>query len=292
MFSEISGDTWGVPQDVSRLNLQQNEITVVRSNAFLKLKNLKSIHLYVNKISSIEPGAFSGVDYKHFYLDLGSNDVSELRGDMWNGIRSIGTLSLDGNKLTELRQDMWGEGLKSLVILYLGYNKITSINPGLFSPLSHLRGLMLAGNFLTEIDSSMWMGIKLLSVLDLGSNQISHIPDKSLPKLAARPVLRLNNNNLTTLSPDIFDSNKYKRTGGHPQNLDLIITQNPLHCDHRLCWFKEGLQEGWIINTWTAPDCANYPGADWKEIDLHCEDGGSNEDAGVHESSGGSGEIE
>ena len=37
-----------------------------------------------------------------------------------------------------------------------------------------------------------------------------------------------------------------------------------------LCWFKEGQQEGWI-NKWMSPDCANYHGVDWVEVDLRCE---------------------
>ena len=105
-LSEISSDIWTGLQQVSYLVLEQNQITVVRSNAFRKLQSVDNIQLIRNNISSIEPGAFSGL--KNFYLDLGLNDLSDLRGDMWNDIQSIETLDLYNNELTELRQDMWG----------------------------------------------------------------------------------------------------------------------------------------------------------------------------------------
>ena len=289
-LSEISGDIWSDSEEVNDLVLKQNQITVVRSNAFLKLRNLESINLLENRISSIEPGAFSGVAYKYFYLGLAWNDLSDLRGDMWNGISSIDTLDLDDNKLTEIRQDMWGDGLSSLDGLYLSNNKITFIHPGAFAPLSSLRSLYLGGNLLTEIHCNMWMGMNILRHLAIGNNKLVHIANKGLPKLAAESSLYLENNNLSTLSLGIFNPSI---GGHHPQRLDLSIEQNPLHCDHRLCWLKEGEQEGWITyESMLPPDCANYPGVDWEEVDLHCEDGGSNGDTGIHGSGGGSGEIQ
>ena len=69
-LSEISDDIWTDSEEVNDLVLKQNQITVVRSNAFLKLRNLESINLLENRIRNIEPGAFSGVAYKQFYLGL------------------------------------------------------------------------------------------------------------------------------------------------------------------------------------------------------------------------------
>ena len=187
--------------------------------------------------------------------------------------------------------------MDSLDALGLSYNRIARIHSGAFASLLRLRDLELRGNLLTEIDRNMWMGIAILRYLDLGGNQLSNIAHKSLPKLAPESSLYLDKNNLTTLSLGIFDPKKYKRRGGHPRRLYLNVHQNPLHCDHGLCWFKEGQQEGWI-NKWMNPDCANYPGVHWVEVDLRCEHiGHENDGIGGNGGTGsgrtgGSGETE
>ena len=56
----------------------------------------------------------------------------------------------------------------------------------------------------------MWKGIKVLKRLDLSNNRISYVPDESLPKLYPDSGLHLENNNLTSLSMDIFDPDDYK----------------------------------------------------------------------------------
>ena len=52
----------------------------------------------------------------------------------------------------------------------------------------------------------------------------------------------LMNNNLTTLSEELFDLEKYKET--RYQALILDLKGNPLGCGSDLCWIKEGLEGG------------------------------------------------
>ena len=237
-LSEISGDIWASLQSVVGLHLDHNRLIVVKNDTFRELNHIDTIYLHMNSISNIEPGAFSGITFN--YLELGWNDLSDLRGDMWDGIKSIRWLSLVHNKLSEIRQDMWGEGLISLKILGLDGNGITQIHPAAFKILKALEDLMLTDNLLSEIDADMWKGIKVLKRLDLSNNQISYIPDKSLPKLYRESGLHLERNNLTSLSLGILDQDDYKQIGGHPRKLYLNIRKNPLHCDRKLCWIKEG----------------------------------------------------
>ena len=169
---------------------------------------------------------------------------------------------------------MWGDGLDSLELLSLSHNKTARIEPDAFSRLQSLRFLELDANLLTEITPDMLAGSYRLVYLHLGQNQIGQLPDKSIPRLAWKSTLNLENNNLTTLSLSIFNPDDHKSTGGHPESLALYLGSNPMHCDNRMCWIQEAKQEGWIVNRWAMSDCVNYPGVDFLEIDMGCEDDG------------------
>ena len=283
-LSELSGDIWTSLQAVVGLHLDHNQLTIVRNDTFLEVQDIDTIYLHMNNICNIEPGTFSGITFN--YLELGWNNLSDLLGDMWDGIKSIRWLSLVHNKLSEIRQGMWGKGFVSLQILGLDGNGITQIHPAAFKNFKALGDLTLMDNFLSEIEADMWKGIKVLKRLDLTNNQITYIPDKSLPKLYRESGLHLERNNLTPLSLSILDPSHYKQIGGHPRKLYLNIRKNLLHCDRKLCWIKEGQEQGWISGWWS-PDCANYPGVDWTKVDLDCDDNGS----GGSGASGGSEDL-
>ena len=237
---EISGDIWSSLQSVVGFHLDHNLLTVVKNDTFREVHHIDTIYLHMNKIFDIDPAAFSKITFNN-YLHLGWNDLSDLRGDMWNGIKSIRWLNLTYNKLSEIRQDMWGEGLVSLQILGLEGNGITQIHSAAFKPIKGVKDLLLRDNLLTRIETDVW---KEINVLDLSNNRISFVPNKGLPKLYKKSGLHLENDNLTALSLDIFDPDYYMQTGGHPRELYLNIRRNPLHCDRKLCWIKNGQEEG------------------------------------------------
>ena len=80
--------------------------------------------------------------------------------------------------------------------------------------------------------------------------------------------LYLSDNCLTTLRKDAFASVLLEK-------LNLYISGNPLHCDRRMCWIKQGEEDNWIdagINSyWGYPHCAD---GDWDE--LNCSVAGEN----------------
>ena len=269
-LTEISGEIWNGSEIIRDLWLWGNKLTVVKKNTFLGFANSYKISLEGNDIINIEAGAFAGTTTRFLVLDL--NDMSDLRGDMWDGLNLLEKLGLDFNEITEIRADMWGEGFTNLELLSLSHNKIARIEPDAFKRLQSLRFLELDGNLLAEIGPAVWTGAYRLVYLHLGQNQIRYLSDNSIPKLASKSTLNLQNNNLTTLSLSIFDPDDYKSTGGHPQSLYLYLGSNPMHCDISMCWIQEANQEGWIVNSWAMPDCDNHPDKDFLEIDLECED--------------------
>ncbi len=116
----------------------------------------------------------------------------------------------------------------------------------------------------------MWEGLHSLELLFLSANHINTIHPAGISNLPNIKLLALHSNDLTTLPEDMFDAGEFPDSNGHPAELELGMEENPLHCDSRMCWIKEGDEEGWIISQpWNVRYC-EYPGAAWKDVDLNC----------------------
>ena len=137
----------------------------------------------------------------------------------------------------------------------------------MFKGIGNLQALRLYKNQLVEINMYMFKETPNLTSLSIDGNSITTIEAGSFT--TKMKYLYLHDNNLTTLSSEIFDLN-----GGHPVYLDISLSGNPLFCDGRLCWVKRGAQDRWL---WFAgsgdtykPQCANFPSTTWDNVDLNC----------------------
>ena len=61
-------------------------------------------------------------------------------------------------------------------------------------------------------------------------------------------ILYLHANDLVTIVPDVFNPESYPESEGRPRHLVLSLSGNKFECDYRLCWLKQGHEDGWI--TW------------------------------------------
>ena len=97
-LKEISGANLNGSCEITDLWLWGNELTTVKKDTFLGVlgSSVGRIKLELNKITNIEAEAFSGTSAR--ILDLGGNDLSDLRADMWHGMDSLETLRLDLNE--------------------------------------------------------------------------------------------------------------------------------------------------------------------------------------------------
>ena len=68
----------------------------------------------------------------------------------------------------------------------------------------------------------------------------------------------------------------------HPDSIFISLDHNPFHCDSRMCWIKQGVQDGWLSIQYDPlssivepdhwyPDCTNYPDESWDDVDLECD---------------------
>ena len=166
-------------------------------------------------------------------------------------------------------------------LLYLDSNHIEYISKGTVQFHLTLVHLDLQNNQFSTITRYSFTWAPNLEQLNLGSNLISHISDFAFCSLENLSRLELHNNRLQKLGAKIFDCLRQLTTlllhnnqlvtleiparFHFPPNLELSLSGNPLECDTRLEWLKRGsiqFQRG------QAPQCHNYPGVPFNEVDL------------------------
>ena len=198
------------------------------------------------------------------------NDINEIPYGAFSHLTQCTFLSLQNNKLTHLASGMF-DGLRALQVLVLSSNYIAKIEMGTFLHLTSCTWLSLKENRLIVIRSNMFVGLQSLKKLILSQNIIFNIEPGSFANLIKLSTLLLSKNYLTTLDRKVFRSLNLT-------SLYLKINGNPLLCDSRLCWIKQGEREEWLLIHNTdinrtelyKPECVNYPGVDWDDIRLVC----------------------
>ncbi|XP_035671784.1 adhesion G protein-coupled receptor A3-like [Branchiostoma floridae] len=95
-----------IPRDMTFLNLQGNDIAVLKEGVFTEMpvSNLRNLDLSDNGISTIEAGAFTGLGTLE-KLDLSNNQLSIINSSMFIGLDGLQRLFLQGNHIRTLVED-------------------------------------------------------------------------------------------------------------------------------------------------------------------------------------------
>ncbi|XP_030759951.1 protein slit-like [Sitophilus oryzae] len=174
-------------------------------------------------------------------------------------------LDLSGNLFIELNiGDFDFPKSKDVKELYLNNSEIVYVNNGVFNPLENLQNLYLGNNYLSDLDESIISKLddiillemsnnyftermpviksQSLEVLSLANSKISQIPKHALKYLPNLKLLLLQQNNLKTISFDIFQK--------APANtLFVKLSYNPWTCScDNMAVFKH-LEERSFIDT-------------------------------------------
>ncbi|XP_066593788.1 leucine-rich repeat-containing protein let-4 [Prorops nasuta] len=187
------------------LNLNHNNINAINNKAFEGLDTLEILSLYENKISIIEAEAFVGLDNRKLkILNLGGNELTNIPSRALSNLRMLKKLEMRENRISIIKEGNF-EGLTTLDTLGLAHNQIREIPGRVFSHLAHLTNLELDGNQITHVDPDAFIGLEEnLQYLKLGDNNLHTVPSDALRRLHRLRHLDLRANNITTLPEDAF----------------------------------------------------------------------------------------
>ncbi|XP_019628159.1 PREDICTED: toll-like receptor 13 [Branchiostoma belcheri] len=133
-----------LPKSLETLNLEDNEIRMLKNDIFAGLPNLKELAFGLNPISTIENKAFDGLE-KLEVLDLILNDLTFLNQEVFLPI-----------SLTLQKLDLGGNDLR--------------VQPGNFQELQNLESLNLENNGITILKHSHFQGLRNLKELNIDDN--------------------------------------------------------------------------------------------------------------------------
>ncbi|KAF7214137.1 toll-like receptor 13 [Nothobranchius furzeri] len=179
--------------NVIKLDLTQNQIQTIHENAFVPLKNLKTLILSLNKLSSV-PTAVGSLHHLET-LVLSSNKIAAVKCDDFANHEKLVELKLNNNSISVLDHCVFKDLVK-LQVLKLQSNEITDFKSAFEKHLPKLKQLHLNGNKLTAIKKGAFQGLRSLLNLTLHKNKIKTIDANGFAGLTNLTELQLHSNAL------------------------------------------------------------------------------------------------
>nr|XP_002130708.1 SLIT and NTRK-like protein 5 [Ciona intestinalis] len=154
-----------------RADFGGNLITILRRHQF-KHKNMRNLHelqLSSNHLTTIEDGAFVGLQNLRT-LYLSNNRIKVIRRETWTGLNSLKHLYLKNNLIEKIDGSCFEHIHSTLELLYLQQNRIQFISPRAFEKMTSLKTIDLSGNFISHMDGRFLSKTVALSFLFLSKN--------------------------------------------------------------------------------------------------------------------------
>ncbi|EZA52473.1 Leucine-rich repeat transmembrane neuronal protein [Ooceraea biroi] len=191
------------------LNLDYNKLQLIKESkpyysdysscSYLTLsglKNLRYLSVFENQIQSIDSIAFKN-NIALNYLNLSTNDITDMHSDSCVHLESLKVLDLSFNKLENV--PFFSNNSKNLTFLSVSYNNIKQIMSHAFAN-TRLRQLLLRGNQIDEIDVEAFAHLSVLEELDLSYNKLNILPEGWTMPLTSLKYLDLSNNKFISLT--------------------------------------------------------------------------------------------
>ncbi|EGD81869.1 hypothetical protein PTSG_13192, partial [Salpingoeca rosetta] len=190
-ISALESDAFSLLPELTSINLESNNLTQLPNPAFDSAEKLAVVDLSDNFLGDLAPGAFASL-FSLRVLDLSNNDLGAIHTQFVPG--SLETLNLHDNRISAIAADAFGAG-RRLRYITLDGNFLHQLPDNVFGHCRSLSALYLQGNQLTSITSDTLRGAHhTLTEVYLNDNNLLRIDDLGLPELR---YLDLSFNSLT-----------------------------------------------------------------------------------------------
>jgi len=193
----VKDEAFSKLRNLNKLELSKCDINQLQANTFENLIKLKEIDLDSNQLTSLPQGLFRDLESLE-EINLSLNRLGSLPTELFGNLKQLKRLNLNHNQLTTLLNEGF-QNTSKLERLEMNNNDIGSIPTNTFKMLNILKLLDLSGNKITEIDQNIFQGTQQLSHLHLHHNQLKRINLSILGhKNSALAYLELSHNSLAT----------------------------------------------------------------------------------------------
>lgn len=197
---------------LQELHLTGNAISKVENRTFERLVNLGRLNLSGNRVRCI--GDWFNATNQLAWLDLSSNNITQLDRRSLAQFRSVGYLGLRANRIAEIPRGAF-EPLANLTKLDLDHNKLERINGPWFGRENRLTNLALSHNNIGQLLRNDFEHLASLRTLVMSGCTLALIEDGAFAPLRALQNLDLSDNRLTT-----FDSSRLFHSA--PDRLEML----------------------------------------------------------------------
>lgn len=204
---------------IQELYLNDNHLESIDSDAFVTLKKLQKLYLQNNNLTRIDSGILTGL-LSLSTLDLSNNSIYKIDNNTFMTSMKINNLNLSRNHLENITKSTFGL-LQYLIDLNLSHNNISELQPDVFHSLFGLTKLYLNDNNIKAVPKGIFNRSISVEIVDFSNNQINAIDFSDLQgfvnlrknqirEIASKPNqnilgLNLGSNNLTSIPQKIFN---------------------------------------------------------------------------------------
>uniref|UniRef100_A0A0M3ITZ7 Leucine-rich repeat domain-containing protein n=1 Tax=Ascaris lumbricoides TaxID=6252 RepID=A0A0M3ITZ7_ASCLU len=220
---------------MNTLDLSNNGIIEVQSNAFLACPKLSILNLSYNHLRTLYKGTFanqvkealegkgydrvdlSAVKRSLCSLNLSYNQLQSIGKETMRDFDQMNTLDLSNNGIIEVQSNAF-LACPKLSILNLSYNHLRTLYKGTFANQESYENLCLAHNAIVGLDADTF-GVDNVQHLDLSNNELKKVPQHALASIRnSIATLNLKGNRIHSL--DVLDFN------GMNNLSELILADN------------------------------------------------------------------
>ncbi|XP_053229596.1 nyctalopin-like [Podarcis raffonei] len=188
---------------LNSLWLDRNNLTFLYPGAFKSLCNLRVLYLSRNpRLTYLHANTFQGL-HNLISLDLSHCNLFEIHPFVFSHLPSLEALDLTSNNMRYIPQAF--RSLTSLTQLSMERNHIEAIGRDSLKDMGALRELNLRKNRIWTIQKDAFLQLDRLGTLNLGHNRLSNLPNQLFSGLTQLKSIHLEANRLTRISCP-FDS--------------------------------------------------------------------------------------